>query len=72
MLFAASYEGEWEKGMFHGQGRQVDAEGNVYEGEFKGGLKDGEGKMVYASGETYEGEMKVMVFYYRDHGDVMN
>src|SRR6185436_17170323 len=51
----SAYEGEFQEGLYHGQGR-LTAEGYVYEGAFALGRKNGRGKEVFESGEQYEGE----------------
>lgn len=45
-LRLCSYEGEWQDGRRHGQGRLSFKDGGFYEGEFKMGEIDGFGYRV--------------------------
>ena len=47
------YEGEWQDGKRHGQGKMTDADGDVYEGEWRNDLKDGQGTLTSANGDKY-------------------
>ena len=53
-----SYTGEWENGLFAGEGTYGWANGASYEGGWKNGRFNGEGKYTAADGSTYEGEWK--------------
>ena len=52
----AVYEGEFQHGKLHGQGKITDADGSVREGEFQNGKLHGPGKITYTDGDVYEGE----------------
>ncbi|CAM0957584.1 unnamed protein product [Alopecurus aequalis] len=59
------YEGEWKRGMRHGQGRTLWPSGAAYEGEYSAGYMDGEGTYVGSnSSSTYKGQWKLN----RKHG----
>uniref|UniRef100_A0ACD5U738 Uncharacterized protein n=1 Tax=Avena sativa TaxID=4498 RepID=A0ACD5U738_AVESA len=59
------YEGEWRRGMRHGQGRTRWPSGAVYEGEYSAGYMDGEGTYVCPNGSSaYKGQWKLN----RKHG----
>ena len=45
-----SYEGEWEDGVFHGQGTLILADGSKLSGNFVEGIIRGEGKVIYPEG----------------------
>lgn len=47
-----TYEGEFARGLPHGNGTYTWANGDFYEGEFVKGAKEGNGKMVFASVKT--------------------
>lgn len=38
-----TYEGDWENGLFHGQGKLIYPSGLIFKGEFAEGLKNGKG-----------------------------
>ena len=42
-----TYEGEFKKGLPHGKGTYIWANGNVFKGMFKKGEKEGEGELVF-------------------------
>lgn len=48
------YDGEWNDGRMHGQGR-LEIFGNVYTGTFSSSLRQGQGTLQYATGQVYEG-----------------
>lgn len=51
------YEGEWNKGLWHGQGYLRDCKkGNIYMGEFKLNRKHGTCTEYFASGSVLEGK----------------
>lgn len=52
----AIYDGEFKRGLFHGDGILRWSNGKLYEGTFKNGLRHGHGKSVDAIGNSYEGE----------------
>ena len=39
----STYDGEWEKGLFHGKGKLIYPSRLIFKGEFADGLKNGEG-----------------------------
>jgi len=60
-----AYEGTWEQGLRHGNGKlsyaldnedQTGSERHFYEGQFVQGARHGYGLLRYASGNLYEGE----------------
>ncbi|KAF5198037.1 Phosphatidylinositol 4-phosphate 5-kinase [Thalictrum thalictroides] len=53
-----SYEGTWENGLRHGQGRFVWANGDVYIGEWKNDVREGHGKITYKNGSCFEGTFR--------------
>ena len=53
---SAVYEGEYEDGLFQGDGKLTWRNGDVYIGEFKEGLMHGDGQFDAATGDIYEGE----------------
>ncbi|XP_047094344.1 phosphatidylinositol 4-phosphate 5-kinase 9-like [Lolium rigidum] len=59
------YEGEWRRGMRHGQGKTLWPSGATYEGEYSAGYMDGEGTYVSPDGaSSYKGQWKLN----RKHG----
>ena len=59
-----SYEGEFEGGVFQGQGIYRSAEGDIYRGEFsRGKFSDQGGVLTYASGIVYSGQFKNQVMH---------
>ena len=53
----SKYEGEWENGKFHGQGKHTLNDGGYYEGGWDKGLRHGWGKFVHSGdGGITEGE----------------
>lgn len=50
------YSGDFENGLFHGQGKLSWPDGRHYEGEFRQGRISGRGRLVYGDGCIYEGE----------------
>jgi 1-phosphatidylinositol-4-phosphate 5-kinase len=59
------YEGEWRRGMRHGQGKTLWPSGATYEGEYSAGYMDGEGTYVGPDGaSSYKGQWKLN----RKHG----
>lgn len=51
------YEGDWLKGMKHGHGKLIMADGSYYEGEFKEGEIEGHGFRKWQhNGNSYSGE----------------
>ena len=61
-----SYEGEWENGVFHGQGTLTFANGSKLVGEFKDGNIHGIGKTICPEGHVSEvdfGEAKQVDSY---------
>ncbi|XP_029910702.1 MORN repeat-containing protein 1-like [Myripristis murdjan] len=51
------YEGEWNKGRKHGQGKLFMRDGSYYEGEFRHGEIEGNGYRYWATtGESYSGQ----------------
>ncbi|KAI3442911.1 uncharacterized protein J3R85_000623 [Psidium guajava] len=53
------YEGDWRRGMRHGNGRISWPSGAVYEGEFSGGYKHGEGTYIGVDKMTYKGRWRL-------------
>ena len=51
-----SYDGEWEKGRMHGDGRYKYLDGHEYKGKFVGDWPHGLGSSSYPMGGSYEGE----------------
>ncbi len=51
-----SYEGEWENGVFHGQGTLTFANGSKLVGEFKDGNIQGIGKTICPEGHITEAD----------------
>ena len=51
-------DGEWENGVFHGQGTYTSPDVSTYVGEWKDGERDGQGTLTYPSGRNYDGEWK--------------
>ena len=49
------YEGNFEMGSFHGQGKQTMSNGEIYEGNFKYCLRCGYGRLKRPNGVVYEG-----------------
>jgi len=52
---AATYEGEWEDDVPHGQGVYSDG-ANTYAGSWEHGLRHGHGRHEVSGGSTYDGE----------------
>jgi hypothetical protein len=52
------YEGAWENGTMHGEGRYFYANGSVYQGEFVDGKMEGFGSFTWPDGQKYEGQWK--------------
>ena len=52
------YEGEWERGRFHGEGSYLQPSGNKYTGAFKNGKYDGKGTFFFSRGGNYTGDFK--------------
>ena len=52
------YNGEWDNGTMHGQGRMVYGDGWEYSGAWKGGVMDGQGTLVYPDSTRYEGQWR--------------
>lgn len=48
-------EGTWRAGLLEGEGREMDAAGNLYEGRFAGGLRDGPGLIRARAGWSWAG-----------------
>ncbi|KAH3762788.1 hypothetical protein Pelo_5367 [Pelomyxa schiedti] len=60
------YEGEWDRGKWHGVGTWVspDGSGDIYHGQFDHGKKCGTGSILFgAGGGSYVGEWKDDVFH---------
>ncbi len=57
----SKYEGEWDKGVRCGFGRDVDASGYSYVGHWKNDLYHGHGVSIFPTGETYDGEWNLGV-----------
>lgn len=53
------YEGDWRRGMRHGNGRISWPSGAVYEGEFSGGYLHGEGTYIGVDKLTYKGRWRL-------------
>ena len=52
------YEGSWQRGKFHGQGKLFMADGSTREGTWvRNSLREGVGKTYFDSGDVYEGGM---------------
>ena len=52
------YVGEWKDGMFHGQGKYTNPNGEEYVGKWKDGEKHGQGTQIRSNGNKYVGEWK--------------
>jgi hypothetical protein len=50
-----SYDGSYARGLRHGRGTRIFANGNKYVGEFQFGDLSGEGIMFFANGDQYIG-----------------
>lgn len=50
-----TYDGEFERQRFDGEGKLSFGNGTVYEGDFRVGTMEGEGQMTTADGTVYEG-----------------
>lgn len=50
------YSGEFQDGLYHGEGKYSGANGMVAEGDFRQGLLQGYGRVEYSGGTYYEGE----------------
>ncbi|EDV23121.1 uncharacterized protein TRIADDRAFT_58077 [Trichoplax adhaerens] len=50
------YDGERQKGLFHGYGTAYFIGGNIYQGEFHEGEMHGSGRYVWYDGVIYEGD----------------
>lgn len=51
----STYEGDWQKGVPHGDGKLTLPNGDEYEGQFTKGKRQGTGKYTWVGGNTYEG-----------------
>jgi hypothetical protein len=58
-----SYDGEWQNGMMHGEGRYQFEDGKSYVGFFKENKHDGTGVAEYPMGSKYSGEWKKGKFH---------
>ena len=56
--FGDRYQGGFQNGRFHGQGKFVEKTGRVFEGTFVEGFATGPGVVVMADGNKIEGEFK--------------
>ena len=56
------YVGDFEDGLFEGNGTYVGSDGMRYDGEWKGGNFDGQGKLSFPSGVRYEGHFRANTF----------
>src|SRR5271169_7119085 len=52
------YEGQWNRGLRHGQGKRVSSSGETYEGSWKDNMRHGYGVQTYVDGSRYEGGWK--------------
>ena len=52
-----SYDGEWEDGLKHGQGKMKLPDGSVYEGDFLHGEMLGRGRRTWSDGSFYDGDV---------------
>ena len=52
------YEGEWHKGLPHGEGSQVFANGETYMGEWHTGMRHGFGRWCSGEGHEYCGQWR--------------
>ena len=52
------YEGQWENGEMHGQGKFTWPDGVVYEGQYQNGQIHGQGKFTFSDGAVYEGQFE--------------
>lgn len=52
------YEGNFQKGFFHGKGKFTWADGVVYEGDFFRNRLEGQGTYSYTDGSVYVGAVK--------------
>ena len=49
------YEGGWEEGLRHGEGKCAYANGDAYSGAWAAGVRSGAGTCAYAAGGKYTG-----------------
>lgn len=49
------YDGEWQEGLQHGQGKCMYGNGDAYSGSWEGGVRCGKGTCLYADGDKYSG-----------------
>jgi hypothetical protein len=52
------YEGNFENGKRHGQGRFTKLNGEVYKGNFENGQLEGWGRLTWPNGTVYEGNFE--------------
>ena len=52
------YEGEWHKGLPHGEGSQVFTNGETYMGEWQAGMRHGFGRWCSGEGHEYCGQWR--------------
>ncbi len=50
------YEGYFQNGLYHGQGRYEATDGWSYDGQWEAGYYHGQGLLTYADGSTYDGQ----------------
>ncbi len=51
------YEGQWEKGLKHGQGIEITGS-YEYTGQFVDGKREGDGEIKFPNGDSYKGQWK--------------
>ncbi|KAH3745666.1 serine/threonine-protein kinase fused [Pelomyxa schiedti] len=60
---AVVYEGQWERGNFHGKGTLKLGKNDVYIGAFENGKRSGNGTMFFRDGGSYIGEWRDDLFH---------
>ena len=58
LIKGSFYEGEFQNGIFHGQGTFTEVNGNKYDGEWNKNKMHGQGTQTYVNGAKYVGEFK--------------
>jgi hypothetical protein len=53
-----TYEGQWQNGLEHGKGTEIEDNGSMYEGDWREAKNHGSGKYYFADGGIYEGDWR--------------
>eukprot|EP00796_Vickermania_ingenoplastis_P009234 gene9234-6487_t len=56
------YDGDWENGLFCGEGEYLYADGSQYKGAWRNGKQNGEGKATFKRGDEYLGHWEDGMF----------